>query len=76
MKNRIPTLIIGSFLLLIFLFLLFAFQVRTTEVAVVTTFGSISGQPRTEPGLYPRLNSLALSNSAFLKGSPPKSLTG
>lgn len=54
MKNRIPTLIIGSFLLLIFLFLLFAFQVRTTEVAVVTTFGSISGQPRTEPGLYPR----------------------
>ena len=54
MKNRIPTLIIGSFLLLIFLVLLFAFQVRTTEVAVVTTFGSISGQPRTEPGLYPR----------------------
>ncbi|MSU31773.1 MAG: protease modulator HflC [Pedosphaera sp.] len=54
MKNRIPTLIIGSLLLLIFLFLLFAFQVRTTEVAVVTTFGSISGQPRTEPGLYPR----------------------
>lgn len=55
MKTRTPTLIIGGLLLVIFLFLLFAFQVRTTEMAVVTTFGSISGTPRTEPGLYLRL---------------------
>jgi membrane protease subunit HflC len=55
MKPRTPTLIIGGLLLAIFLFLLFAFQVRTTEVAVVTTFGSISGTPKTEPGLYLRL---------------------
>ena len=45
----------GVDLLAIFLFLLFAYQVRTTEVAVVTTFGSISGTPKTEPGLYLRL---------------------
>jgi modulator of FtsH protease HflC len=55
MKNRTPTMLIGGLLLVIFLFLLFAFQVRTTEIAVVTTFGSISGAPRTEPGLYLRL---------------------
>jgi membrane protease subunit HflC len=55
MKNRTPTMVIGGLLLVIFLFLLFAFQVRTTEIAVVTTFGSISGAPRTEPGLYLRL---------------------
>ena len=55
MKPRTPTLIIGGLLLAIFLFLLFAYQVRTTEVAVVTTFGSISGTPKTEPGLYLRL---------------------
>lgn len=55
MKNRTPSLVIGGLLLVIFLFLLFAFQVRTTEVAVVTTFGSLSGAPRTEPGLYLRL---------------------
>ena len=45
MKPRTPTLIIGGLLLAIFLFLLFAFQVRTTEVAVVTTFGSIMTAP-------------------------------
>lgn len=55
MNKRTPTLIIGGLLLVIFLFLLFAFQVRTTEVAVVTTFGKIQGAPRTEPGLYMRL---------------------
>jgi membrane protease subunit HflC len=55
MKNRTPTLVIGGLLLVIFLFLLFAFQVRTTEIAVVTTFGSISGAPITEPGLHLRL---------------------
>ena len=38
-KRNALTLIIGLALLLIFLALLFVFQVRTTEVAVVTTFG-------------------------------------
>jgi membrane protease subunit HflC len=45
------TLIIALLLLLIFGFLLFSFQVRTTEVAVVTTFGSPT-RPITEPNLY------------------------
>jgi modulator of FtsH protease HflC len=53
MKNRTPTLVIGALLLIIFLFLLFAFQVRTTEVAVVTTFGEVTAT-RTDPGLYLR----------------------
>ena len=38
-KRNALTVVIGSALLLIFLALLFVFQVRTTEVAVVTTFG-------------------------------------
>jgi membrane protease subunit HflC len=43
MKNRNPiTLITGAILALIFLFMLFTFQVRQTEVAVVTTFGKFS----------------------------------
>jgi membrane protease subunit HflC len=39
MKRNAFTLVIGLVLLLIFVALLFVFQVRTTEVAVVTTFG-------------------------------------
>ncbi|MFM7103648.1 MAG: protease modulator HflC [Verrucomicrobiota bacterium] len=55
MKKKNPlTLLIGALLLLIFLTLLFCFQVRTTEVAVVTTFGRVS-RSLTEPGLYFRL---------------------
>src|SRR5687768_10064192 len=38
-KRNALTLTIGLVLLLVFLALLFVFQVRTTEVAVVTTFG-------------------------------------
>jgi modulator of FtsH protease HflC len=38
-KRNTLTLVIGLALMLIFLALLFVFQVRTTEVAVVTTFG-------------------------------------
>lgn len=38
MKRNTLTVIIGSLLLLIFVVLLFTFQVRQTEVAVVTTF--------------------------------------
>src|SRR5438552_7207924 len=50
MRNPL-TLVIGFVLLLIFLLLLFAFQVRTTEVAVVTTFGRPT-RPITQPGPY------------------------
>jgi modulator of FtsH protease HflC len=43
MNQRNPiTLVTGGLLVLIFLFMLFSFQVRQTEVAVVTTFGSYS----------------------------------
>jgi membrane protease subunit HflC len=51
MKRNPLTLIIALLLILIFGFLLFSFQVRTTEVAVVTTFGSPTRQI-TEPSLY------------------------
>jgi modulator of FtsH protease HflC len=51
MKRNPLTLIIALLLLLIFGFLLFSFQVRTTEVAVVTTFGKPT-RPITEPNLY------------------------
>ncbi len=51
MKRNPLTLIIGLVLILIFGFLLFTFQVRTTEVAVVTTFGKPT-RPITEPNLY------------------------
>lgn len=39
MKQNPLTLIIGALLIIIFALLLFVFQVRTTQVAVVTTFG-------------------------------------
>lgn len=51
MKNSRVNLIIGTLLLALFLLLLFVFQVRQTEVAVVTTFGKAT-RPITEPGLY------------------------
>src|SRR5512137_2729111 len=51
MKRNPLTLIIGLLLILIFGVLLFTFQVRTTEVAVVTTFGNPT-RPITEPNLY------------------------
>ena len=55
MKKKNPlTLLIGTLLLLIFVAMLFCFQVRTTEVAVVTTFGKYS-RSITEPGLNFRL---------------------
>src|SRR5258705_5160300 len=50
--NRKPlTLVIGFLLILIFGLLLFVFQVRKSEVAVVTTFGKAT-RPITEPGAY------------------------
>jgi modulator of FtsH protease HflC len=51
MKRNPLTLIIGLLLILIFGLLLFTFQVRTTEVAVVTTFGNPTRRI-TEPNLY------------------------
>ena len=55
--NKHPvSLITGGILLFIFLVILFAFQVRQTEVAVVTTFGRYSeSSTKTEPGLYFRM---------------------
>jgi membrane protease subunit HflC len=45
------SLVIGLLLIIVFGLLLFTFQVRTTEVAVVTTFGNPT-RPITEPNLY------------------------
>ena len=53
MKRNLITLIIAAVLVMIFALLLFTFQVRQSEVAVVTTFGKITGPPR-EPGLHLR----------------------
>jgi modulator of FtsH protease HflC len=39
MKRNVLTLVIGAVLVVIFVLLLFTFQVRKTEIAVVTTFG-------------------------------------
>ena len=50
--NRKPlTLVIGALLLVIFVLLLFVFQVRKSEVVVVTTFGRPT-RPISEPGAY------------------------
>jgi membrane protease subunit HflC len=51
MKRNLLTLIIGAVLILIFALLLFTFQVRKSEVAVVTTFGKPT-RPVVEPSLY------------------------
>ncbi len=51
MKRNPLTLVIGILLIVIFALWLFVFQVRTTEVAVVTTFGKPT-RPLTDPGPY------------------------
>lgn len=51
MKRNLLTLVIGVALMIIFVLLLFVFQVRETEVAVVTTFGKPT-RPVTAPGAY------------------------
>jgi modulator of FtsH protease HflC len=51
MKRNLLTVIIGALLIIIFALLLFVFQVRRSEVAVVTTFGK-PVQNITEPGAY------------------------
>ena len=50
MKENRLNLSIGALLIVIFVLLLFTFQVRTTEVAVVTTFGKASPRPIVDPG--------------------------
>lgn len=52
MKRNILTVIVGAVLVVIFALLLFVFQVRQSETAVVTTFGKPSPHPITEPGAY------------------------
>lgn len=54
MKRNTLTLAIGILLLLIVSLMLFTFQVRKSEVVVVTTFGKPTSV-YTEPGLYGRL---------------------
>lgn len=51
MKRNSLIIIIGALLVVIFAFWLCAFQVRTTEVAVVTTFGKPT-RSLDKPGLY------------------------
>jgi membrane protease subunit HflC len=51
MKRNILTVIVGALLVVIFALLLFTFQVRRSEVAVVTTFGK-PARSLTEPNLY------------------------
>lgn len=51
MKRNVLTVLIGALLILIFALLLFTFQVRQTEIAVVTTFGRPTRQIL-EPNLY------------------------
>ena len=57
MKRNLLTMVIGGLLLLVFVTLLFLFQVRQTEIALVTTFGKPTRSINTdatkpEPGLY------------------------
>jgi membrane protease subunit HflC len=54
MKKNPITLITGVVLVVLFFFMLFSYQVRETEVAVVTTFGRYS-RSVTEPGFRFRL---------------------
>lgn len=54
MKKNTLSLVVGVIVVIIFGFLLFSFQVRQTEVAVVTRFGKFS-DPITTPGLYGKL---------------------
>ena len=52
MKRNITTLVIGAVLIVIFALLLFTFQVRQSEIAVVTTFGKTTAVI-TEPRSFP-----------------------
>ena len=52
MKRNFLTLVIGAVLIVIFALLLFVFQVRKSETAVITTFGKPDAKPITDPGAY------------------------
>jgi membrane protease subunit HflC len=52
MKKNLLTIVISAVLALIFVLLLFVFQVRQSEVAVVTLFGKPTAQPYDQPGAY------------------------
>jgi modulator of FtsH protease HflC len=52
-RNKVKV-IIGAILLLVFIVLVFVFQVRQSEVAIVTTFRKPTGAPR-QPGAHFRL---------------------
>jgi membrane protease subunit HflC len=52
MKRNLMTIVIGAVLIVIFALLLFVFQVRQSEVAVVTTFGKPTAEPYDQPGAY------------------------
>jgi len=54
MKRSYLIIVVGLLLVVIFGFWLCAFQVRTTEVAVVTRFGKVT-KSLSEPGLYGKL---------------------
>src|SRR5262245_57868905 len=54
MKQNKLTTVIGVILLLLVLSMMFTYQVRQTEVALVTTFGKPKDANST-PGLYARL---------------------
>ena len=51
MKRNALTFAVGFLLLLIFVLLLFMYQVRKSEVAIVTTFGQVTGDP-VPPGAH------------------------
>lgn len=53
MNRNLITLVTAAALAVIFVLLLFTFQVPQSEVAVVTTFGKITGEP-CQPGLHMR----------------------
>jgi modulator of FtsH protease HflC len=52
MKRNLSILLISAVLVVIAVLLLFVFQVRQSEVAVVTTFGKPTAQPYDRPGAY------------------------
>jgi membrane protease subunit HflC len=54
MKRNPLTIVAGALIVLIVCLLLFVYQVRKSEVAVVTTFGRVTGT-ETEPGPYLKL---------------------
>src|SRR3954468_24613039 len=51
MKKKSVAITVGALLIAVFFLLLFVFQVRVTEVAVVTTFGR-STRTVTQPDFY------------------------